>query len=99
MRGGLLQLHRKPSGLAVSSCPIDITGVPPSVSGNRQLQQMSVIGPLNPPVWISVFFWQTCRGRKRLLSRWRRSYAMLKPRQKHAHVKRMVRQLEDRYAL
>jgi 3D (Asp-Asp-Asp) domain-containing protein len=29
----------------------------------------------------------------------RRSYAMLKPRQKHAHVKRMVRQLEDRYAL
>lgn len=29
----------------------------------------------------------------------RRSYAMLKPRQKHAHVKRMVRQLEDRYTL
>ena len=28
-----------------------------------------------------------------------RSYAMLKPRQKHAHVKRMVRQLEDRNAL
>ena len=29
----------------------------------------------------------------------RRSYAMLKPRQKHAHVKRMVRQLEERNAL
>ena len=28
-----------------------------------------------------------------------RSYAMLKPRSKHRHVKRMVRQLEDRYAL
>lgn len=28
-----------------------------------------------------------------------RSYAMLKPRTKFAHVKRMVRQLEDRYAL
>jgi 3D (Asp-Asp-Asp) domain-containing protein len=26
-----------------------------------------------------------------------RSYALLKPRQKHRHVKRMVRQLEDRY--
>jgi 3D (Asp-Asp-Asp) domain-containing protein len=29
----------------------------------------------------------------------RRSYAVLKPRQKHAHVKRMVRQLEDRQEL
>lgn len=29
----------------------------------------------------------------------RESYTMLKPRQKYAHVKRMVRQLEDRYAL
>jgi 3D (Asp-Asp-Asp) domain-containing protein len=29
----------------------------------------------------------------------RRSYAVLKPRQKHAHVKRMVRQLEDRHEL
>lgn len=29
----------------------------------------------------------------------RRSYAMLKPRQKHAHVRRMVRQLEDRHEL
>ena len=28
-----------------------------------------------------------------------RSYALLKPRSKHPHVKRMVRQLEDRYAL
>ena len=28
-----------------------------------------------------------------------RSYALLKPRAKHRHVKRMVRQLEDRYAL
>ncbi|MBE2180873.1 MAG: 3D domain-containing protein [Chthoniobacterales bacterium] len=28
-----------------------------------------------------------------------RSYAMLKPRSKHRHVKRMVRQLEDRYEL
>lgn len=28
-----------------------------------------------------------------------RSYAMLKPRTKFAHVKRMVRQLENRYAL
>ena len=28
-----------------------------------------------------------------------RSYALLKPRDKHRHVKRMVRQLEDRYAL
>lgn len=28
-----------------------------------------------------------------------RSYAMLKPRDKHPHVKRMVRQLEDRYDL
>jgi 3D (Asp-Asp-Asp) domain-containing protein len=28
-----------------------------------------------------------------------RSYAMLKPRARHAHVKRMVRQLEDRYEL
>ena len=28
-----------------------------------------------------------------------RSYAVLKPRDKHRHVKRMVRQLEDRYAL
>ena len=28
-----------------------------------------------------------------------RSYAVLKPRTKFAHVKRMVRQLEDRYAL
>jgi 3D (Asp-Asp-Asp) domain-containing protein len=29
----------------------------------------------------------------------RRSYTMLKPRNKFAHVKRMIRQLEDRYAL
>ena len=29
----------------------------------------------------------------------RRSYAMLKPRSKHRHVKRMVRQLEDRHEL
>ena len=29
----------------------------------------------------------------------RRSYALLKPRAKYAHVKRMVRQLEDRYKL
>jgi 3D (Asp-Asp-Asp) domain-containing protein len=29
----------------------------------------------------------------------RRSYTMLKPRAKHRHVKRMVRQLEDRHAL
>ena len=29
----------------------------------------------------------------------RRSYAMLKPRQKHPHVKRMVRQLQDRHEL
>ena len=29
----------------------------------------------------------------------RRSYAMLKPRKKHAHVKRMVRQLEERHEL
>jgi len=29
----------------------------------------------------------------------RRSYALLKPRAKHRHVKRMVRQLEDRYRL
>ncbi len=28
-----------------------------------------------------------------------RSYAMLKPRDKHPHVKRMVRQLEGRYSL
>ncbi|MGA1539101.1 MAG: hypothetical protein ACO39C_01610 [Chthoniobacterales bacterium] len=28
-----------------------------------------------------------------------RSHAILKPRDKHRHVKRMVRQLEDRYAL
>jgi hypothetical protein len=26
-----------------------------------------------------------------------RSYALLKPRDKHPHVKRMVRQLQDRY--
>ncbi len=29
----------------------------------------------------------------------RRSYTMLKPRNKFAHVKRMIRQLKDRYAL
>jgi hypothetical protein len=29
----------------------------------------------------------------------RRSYAMLKPRAKHRHVKLMVRQLEDRHEL
>jgi len=28
-----------------------------------------------------------------------RSYAMLKPRSKHPHIKRMVRELQDRYAL
>jgi hypothetical protein len=28
-----------------------------------------------------------------------RSYTVLRPRAKFAHVKRMVRQLEDRYAL
>ena len=48
-RGGLLQKHTGEDGLAVSGWPSETRVAEPSVSGNMQLQQMSVIGFMNLP--------------------------------------------------